>query len=157
MDKKICTLCLVYDDKRILLGMKKRGFGAGRWNGFGGKVEKGESIEAAAARELTEETSIVPYNLQKRGILNFSFADDLTPPLEVHIFSTDSYSGSPVTSDEMEPQWFMHDDIPYNTMWPDDTYWLPKVLRGKNIEGSFHFKDTHTLLKYDLREILKTR
>ncbi len=43
--KTILTLCLIVDDGRILLGMKKRGFGAGRWNGFGGKVEEGESIE----------------------------------------------------------------------------------------------------------------
>lgn len=32
----------------VLLGMKKRGFGAGKWNGFGGKVQPGETIEEAA-------------------------------------------------------------------------------------------------------------
>ncbi|CAN0505072.1 unnamed protein product, partial [Ectocarpus sp. 12 AP-2014] len=36
------------DSKEILLGMKKRGFGEGKWNGFGGKVESGESVEEAA-------------------------------------------------------------------------------------------------------------
>lgn len=34
----------------VLLGMKKRGFGAGKWNGFGGKVQPGETIEEAARR-----------------------------------------------------------------------------------------------------------
>ena len=47
---KLYTLAFVLDAGRILLGMKKRGFGAGRWNGFGGKVDPGESIEAAAKR-----------------------------------------------------------------------------------------------------------
>jgi 8-oxo-dGTP pyrophosphatase MutT (NUDIX family) len=36
--------------REILLGMKKRGFGAGKWNGFGGKLEENESNEAAAKR-----------------------------------------------------------------------------------------------------------
>ena len=30
---KLYTLCLVYDNDRILLGMKKCGFGMRRWNG----------------------------------------------------------------------------------------------------------------------------
>lgn len=47
---KLYTLAFVLDAGKILLGMKKRGFGAGRWNGFGGKVHPGESIEAAAKR-----------------------------------------------------------------------------------------------------------
>ena len=41
----LCFLCFVYDEQRILLGMKKRGFGEWKWNGFGGKLEDGERIE----------------------------------------------------------------------------------------------------------------
>ena len=48
--KKILTLAFVREHGRILLGMKKRGFGEGRVNGFGGKVEKGESIAEGAKR-----------------------------------------------------------------------------------------------------------
>jgi 8-oxo-dGTP diphosphatase/2-hydroxy-dATP diphosphatase len=47
---KLYTLAFVLDAGKILLGMKKRGFGVGRWNGFGGKVDPGESIEGAAKR-----------------------------------------------------------------------------------------------------------
>jgi 8-oxo-dGTP diphosphatase/2-hydroxy-dATP diphosphatase len=43
--KKLLTLCIIYQHSRILLGMKKRGFGAGRWNGFGGKVAMAETIK----------------------------------------------------------------------------------------------------------------
>ena len=38
------------NDKQILLGLKKRGFGEGKWNGFGGKVQPGESIAQGAIR-----------------------------------------------------------------------------------------------------------
>lgn len=47
---RVFTLVLVVQPSRVLLGMKKRGFGAGLWNGFGGKVQPGESIEEAARR-----------------------------------------------------------------------------------------------------------
>ena len=151
--KKILTLCVVHTKDRILLGMKKRGFGEGRWNGFGGKVEKGESIANAAKRELQEEAGIVPHDLQRRGVLNFTFMGDSIPPLKVYVFSANSFSGEPAESDEMSPRWFSHADIPFNDMWPDDQYWLPKVLAGKNIEGTFHFKDTNTIISYDIQEL----
>ena len=47
---KLLTLTFVREESRILLGMKKRGFGVGRWNGFGGKVDGGETVEEAAKR-----------------------------------------------------------------------------------------------------------
>lgn len=47
---KLLTLLFVLEPGRVLLGMKKRGFGAGRWNGFGGKIQVGETIEEGAIR-----------------------------------------------------------------------------------------------------------
>ena len=47
---RLMTLVFVREDARVLLGLKKRGFGVGRWNGFGGKVQSGETIEEGAAR-----------------------------------------------------------------------------------------------------------
>ena len=52
------TLCIPIKENGVLLGLKKRGFGSGRWNGFGGKVEEGETIEQATLRELDEEVGI---------------------------------------------------------------------------------------------------
>lgn len=47
---KLYTLIVVCNEDKILLGFKKRGFGAGKWNGFGGKVEPGENIVNCAKR-----------------------------------------------------------------------------------------------------------
>jgi len=47
---KLLTLLFVVEPDRVLLGQKKPGFGGGRWNGFGGKVDQGETIEEAAKR-----------------------------------------------------------------------------------------------------------
>lgn len=48
--KKVLTLALIDRNNEILLGLKKRGFGEGLWNGFGGKVDPGEQIVDAAVR-----------------------------------------------------------------------------------------------------------
>lgn len=148
---KLLTLCVVHDDTRILLGMKKRGFGAGRWNGFGGKVGLGETIEAAAKRELYEECGLEARALEKRGILRFEFA---TRPdaLEVHVFGVPEYAGVPVESEEMRPCWFKLTDIPFDRMWPDDRYWLPLFLEGKRLDGRFRFLDEDVLLHHSVHE-----
>ncbi len=157
--KKILTLVLVEEEGKLLLGMKKRGFGEGRWNGFGGKLELGESIEEAARRELKEEVDIATEKLVQVGMLTFSFASDEELLLEVHVFKAEGFSGVPIETDEMRPEWFLHTDIPYTAMWPDDAFWLPKVLEGKKILGTFHFdapaSNTHqaTILAHSMREV----
>lgn len=136
--KKILTLCIVTKDSRILLGMKKRGFGAGRWNGFGGKVEDGETIESAAVREIQEEVGIMPIVMKRVGQLDFSFKET-SDQLLVHIYHVTEFTGEPVETEEMEPDWFDYDDIPYAQMWSDDIHWLPFVLTDRLFVGSFQF------------------
>lgn len=136
--KKILTLAMVMGDGKVLLGMKKRGFGEGRWNGFGGKVEEGETIEAAAKREVEEEVGLRVLEMAEVGTLDFSFAES-DKELEVHVFTVTDYTGEPRETEEMRPEWFLPTAIPYQEMWPDDEYWLPLLLAGKRFRGSFHF------------------
>ncbi|HTM68115.1 MAG TPA: 8-oxo-dGTP diphosphatase [Candidatus Binatia bacterium] len=147
--KKVLTLCLVTDGGRVLLGMKKRGFGAGRWNGFGGKVEAGETIEAAARRELREESGIEVPSLAGIGTLTFAFEEDPTV-MEVHVFRADAFTGDPVETEEMRPQWFAFADIPFDAMWPDDRFWLPHALAGRRVRGHFVFEGENTIISHEL-------
>lgn len=136
--KKILTLCIPIKDGKILLGMKKRGFGSGRWNRFGGKMEEGETIEQATLRELNEEVGIKDGRLSKSGILEFSFEND-DKILQVHIFKLLDFSDKPIETEEMKPKWFSFDKIPFPQMWTDDQYWLPLLLNNKLFEGEFLF------------------
>jgi mutator protein MutT len=140
---KPMTLCMVHQGNKILLGMKKRGFGAGQWNGFGGKLNEGESMHDAALREIQEEVGITPQDLDERGVLTFEFEQD-PKVLEVHIFSVTKFSGEPVETEEMKPQWFDTDKIPFEQMWSDDQYWLPLFLQGKKFKGTFLFDKPST-------------
>ncbi len=135
---KPLTLCMIHKDSKILLAMKKRGFGAGRWNGYGGKLAEGETLEQAALREIQEESGITSAELEKKGIITFEFENDPVS-LEVHIFDVTSYEGEPVETEEMKPQWFDIDKIPYEQMWSDDPHWLPLLLEGKKFRGKFLF------------------
>jgi 8-oxo-dGTP diphosphatase/2-hydroxy-dATP diphosphatase len=149
---KLLTLCLITKDHQVLLGMKKRGFGEGRWNGFGGKVAGGETIEEAAIRETKEEAGIDVLNLTEVGVLEFEFKGN-PQILEVHVFTTSEYTGSPSESEEMRPEWFDFDAVPYTLMWPDDKFWLPLVLAGKKIKGRFAFGPGDAIIEHHLEEI----
>lgn len=148
--KKFLTLCLAVKGDQILLGMKKRGFGAGRWNGFGGKVEEGESIEEGAKREMREECMVIIKTMEKVVVHEFRFQSNPTETLEVHVFRVDAFDGEPTETDEMRPQWFAFDDIPYDTMWADDRYWMPLFLEGKKLRTKFLFSENDTLLEQDI-------
>ncbi len=153
MKKILLTLAFVEKGNKILLGMKKRGFGAGRWNGFGGKVKKGEKIEEAVKRELKEEIGILAKKIEKKGVLSFIFDYNPKEILEVHVFKVLEFEGKPLESEEMRPRWFEKEKIPFDQMWPDDKYWLPIFLNGKKFEGNFHFAGNDKILDYKIEEI----
>jgi len=136
------TLCFLVDarNQRVLLGMKKRGFGNGKYNGFGGKVKPGETVEAAAARELQEEAGVYCSELSKAGELAFFFPQKKEWDQTVHVFIASAWRGEPAESDEMRPEWFGYSALPFDRMWPDDPHWLPLVLRGQKVRAEFRFK-----------------
>lgn len=148
--KKVLTLCIVHQDSKVLLGLKKRGFGMGWWNGFGGKLHDGETIEEAARRELTEEAGITALDLNKLGILEFSW-EDKPEIFEMHIFKANEFSGEIEESEEMKPQWFKADQIPFDLMWPDDRYWMHLFLENKKFKGRFLFGENDVVLSHELR------
>lgn len=152
MATKLLTLCIVHQGSQVLLGMKKRGFGVGRWNGFGGKVHDGETIETASLREVKEESGITPLDQVELGVLNFTFdASDET--LVVHIFKCTDFTDEVGESEEMRPQWFSVDTIPFEAMWKDDIFWFPLFLQNKKFEGKFHFNTNDEIVTHELKEV----
>ena len=156
---KQATLCFLLDGNRVLLGMKKRGLGAGRWNGIGGGVEPGESVLDAARREVQEEIGVRADNIEKVGMLRFYFPDE--PQFagwnqEVHVYLAREWVGEPGESDEMAPQWHAIEEIPFDNMWADDAHWLPRILAGERLFGEFHFSDGNTVAEFLLRNLIET-
>lgn len=156
MEEKDYTLIFVRNvaERRILLGMKKRGFGVNKYNGFGGKVEKGESIEEGAIRELQEESGLVVSNLSRVGYLVFNMKES-QKIMKVHVYCCNESDCSEelIESDEMKPEWFNYDDIPYSKMWPDDPYWMPLLLENEQFIGRFDYDDDDTITDYTLKNM----
>ena len=142
-ERTLCFLVRGNPSNEVLLGLKKTGFGVGKYAGFGGGVETGETIETAAIRELEEETGIKVSinNLYPIGYLTFQFPFKPHWSQIVHVFLVEMWQGSPEESDEMKPTWCMINEIPFESMWNDASYWLPLVLKGKRIRASFVYKD----------------
>lgn len=153
---KLVTLCLLVKDDQVLLAMKKRGFGMGKWNGVGGKVQEGETIETAAARETGEEigVSVESGNMKNVGNIEFYFKDKPEWNQHMHIFLVKDWKGEPQESEEMMPKWYSHGEIPFDSMWPDDKHWIPAVLAGKKIKAKFCFiNEGKNIDEFDVREI----
>ena len=128
--------------------MKKRGFGEGRWNGAGGKVQENETIEEALVREANEEFGINVHAFEKVAELTFTFPHEPSFNQIVHVYLTDTWTGDPQESEEMRPQWFKVTTIPYGDMWSDDIIWLPQILQGKRLRGSFTFAPGDQVLEH---------
>ncbi len=141
------TLVFVCIDDKVLLIRKKRGLGAGKINGPGGKLDPGETPLQCAVREVEEELHITPLNLQSHGELKFQFVDNYS--IHVHVFVAQSYRGTPTETDEAAPLWFEPHSIPYHEMWADDEIWLPRVLDGAVVSGRFVF-DGDRMLEHDV-------
>lgn len=140
------TLLYLLKDDQILLAMKKRGFGKGHWNGVGGKIETGETIENALVRECLEEIGVTPNNSKKVGYLVFNEHHDGERKLmNIHVYVTGNWNGSITESEEMKPRWFAITEIPYDRMWPADIVWLPTILDGHKIRGEFTLNKDNTV------------
>jgi len=155
---KRATICFLVaeDPRRILLGLKKRGFGEGKFNGFGGKIADGEDVRDAAVREIREECGleVAPTDLIPAGRLVFFFPSRPEFDHDVSVFRAVRWRGALCESDEMRPEWFPIEGIPYHRMWQDDGHWLPLVLAGASVEAKFTFADDNeTIAGFSLRTV----
>jgi len=146
------TLAIMIKDWKIFLWEKKRGFAKWVFNWVGGKVEWSETIEQCMIREAKEEIWIDILNQKKIWVLNFYFSEEKNDwNQSVHLFLINDFSWEITESDEIKPFWFELDKIPYDKMWEDDIYWLPRVLAWeKDIEYNFWFDENNSkILKYE--------
>lgn len=159
--KKILTIGIICQDSKILLGLKLRGFGTGRWNGPGGKFEeeKDKNVEESFKRETLEESMLAIGQTEKVGFIEFEFADEPGEIRETHIFHSLDYEGQPKDGEEMKWQWFDKKEIPYDNMWKADQFWLPLVLEGKKICGRFLYdsKESMNIISQNLWEVDKIK
>ncbi len=131
------TLLFVIRAGQMLLIHKKRGQGAGKINGPGGRLHLGESPLQGAVREVEEELCVTPIGVRQCGELAFQFADGFA--ILVYIFTATDCDGEPQETEEAIPMWTPLTQIPYDRMWADDHLWFPLMLSGKQFQGQMLF------------------
>lgn len=132
------TLMFIIRDGQVLLIVKKRGLGAGKINGPGGKIDPGETPLDCVIRETQEELEITPLSPVKLGELWFSMGE--IPDILCHVYRSDDFTGTPTETEEAIPLWVNVSEIPYDQMWADDRLWLPLFLAGTPFLGQFVFE-----------------
>lgn len=144
------TLLFVVDEanQQVLLIRKKRGLGAGKMNGPGGKLDPGETEAECAVRETQEELGVTALDPVNHGELWFQFVDGLA--MVVTVFRATQWTGEPVETPEAVPHWTSIHALPLREMWADDAFWLREVVVEKrHFVGRFVFDDD-TMLSHEV-------
>lgn len=131
------TLLFVVKEDSVLLIRKKRGLGAGKINGPGGRIHDGETPRECAIREVEEELLVTPTGVRKVGELRFQFVDGLS--IYGHVYRADDCVGEPQETEEAKPLWTPVDEVPFDEMWADDRLWVPLMLDETYFDGRFVF------------------
>ncbi len=145
------TLLYIIKDGKILLAEKKRGFGAGKLNGVGGKIEPGESEVQGMLRECREEIGVTPINLEQRAVLHFDlFYKGEKEKEDTYVFVASDYSGELVESEEMKPSWYDINKLPFERMFSDDELWLNSLIEGKKFEANVVMDENFNTTSFDI-------
>ena len=115
------------------------------------KVEVWETFIQAARRELEEETAIKlkEEDLKRKWIFHFYFMNKPEWDMNVTLFITENYIWSYEETEEMKPEWFNIEEIPYDKMWDDDKIWLPRIIDwAEEIEYNFSFDSDWKIAEY---------
>lgn len=153
------------DDTRICLGVRKMvssGLGENLIAGIGGKVGdspeiQNETLDRAMDREANEEIGIRVLEKQERGRVRFIFShkpSDSKWNQDVTIYSITKWEGTPFETESIQPVWFDLDALPWERMWADNEYWLPRVLAGQRVDAVFLYSDDNKVAEYRFEEVV---
>jgi 8-oxo-dGTP diphosphatase len=149
------TICHIIHDGKLLLKMANSGISIGKWNGPGGKIERGETPEMNVVREVYEESGLRIIDLVNHGTIMFYLNGGGRLDYLVYVFSARRFSGKARSSEEGRVRWFDIGKIPYAKMWDDDRYWLPLLLNGVGFDARFSYdRQNKRVVDYVIRSHL---
>jgi 8-oxo-dGTP diphosphatase len=146
------TLCHIINGNKLLLKEATRGVSKGKWNGPGGKFEKGETPEQCAIRETLEETGIRMLNPFFHGKLYFFMNGRKELSIEGFLFSARKFSGRIKSTEEGPVRWFRIKDLPFDRMWDDDKYWIDLMLQARRFDIYMYYdKRNKRVVEYTVK------
>lgn len=124
----------------VLLAKKLKKIGKGKLNGWGGKKEKHETITECAVREFETESGVKinPRDLILVGSVDFVThnSDGSTTLFKVFVHRIYVWKGTFRATREMGmPKAYSTHSLPFDKLMPADRYWLPEMLRQRDIKA----------------------
>lgn len=119
----LATICYIDNGSSLLLmyrNKKPNDVHEGKWISVGGKLEKGETPDECARREIFEETGLVVKKMDFKGIITFP---DFTPDTDwyTYVFKVTEFEGE-LLSDSVEGtlEWVPYDQVLQKPTWEGD-------------------------------------
>ena len=151
MKKSVVTYLI--KDNMVCLGLKKFGYSKGKWNGFGGKIEEGETPKQAAVREVHEESCVSCKENDLTQVAHFYYHEP-QGDWDVTVYVCRIFDGVPKESKEMRPDWFETDSLPLDDLWDNDSLWLNLIFSdNKRLDGKFWHDKNGKVIKHKLSEV----
>lgn len=142
---KLATLCYVIDkhsNKTLMIHRvkKENDYHEGKWNGLGGKFDKGESPEDCVIREVKEEAGLKIINPKLHGFITFPNFDG-TDDWYVFIFTADEFTGELIDSHEGNLAWIPNNKLTELNLWDGDKIFLDWLFHDKFFSAKFVYED----------------
>lgn len=149
------------EENKVIFGERKKldRPGKGKRVGIGGGIEADETALQAVFREVIEEVGTsekgdIVFQLnsaEQVGTVYFLFPHKKNSPgynQRCYVFVSSDYSGTPIETKDIKPEWYPIDQLPVEFMWPDNLLWVPQVLAGQNVNGTFVYDENNKIADY---------
>lgn len=140
---QLATLCYVMHENKTLMlyrNKKENDIHEGKWNGLGGKFEKGETPEECVIREVKEESGLEIKNPKLHGIITFPMFDG-EKDWYVFMFTVNEFSGNLIESNEGKLEWIPNDKLLDLNLWEGDRIFIPWLFQEKYFSAKFIYEN----------------
>lgn len=129
---QLATICYIDNGREFLMlhrNKKPNDVHAGKWIGVGGKLERGETPQECAAREILEETGLKAKPVLK-GIITFP---EFTLNLDwyTYVFKVTEFEGELIDCNEGTLEWVPYDQVLSKPTWEGDHTFVEWLLEDK--------------------------
>ena len=130
----LCTECYIRQNGKTLMlyrNKKENDINEGKWIGFGGKFEPGESPEECLLREIKEEIGVTLTEYKMRGVVTFLTIDKPDDPMYLFVYTASAFTGEiKKQCDEGMPEWVDDNKILGLDLWEGDKIFWEWILGG---------------------------